>query len=51
MITGKGNGRDIPYISPYGTLSTFPATEKVLELDQARKDLVKMDRALHGHRG
>jgi len=51
MITGKSNGKDVPYISPYGTLSTIPTTDKVLELDQARKDLVKIDRALHGHTG
>ena len=49
-IAVKGNDGVTRIISPYGTLSTLGFDTKA-ELDQARKDLVKLDRSLHGHNG
>ena len=48
-ISLKGNDGITRIMTPYGTLSTTSPDTKS-ELDQARRDIVKMDRAGHGHR-
>ncbi|GEM_PF-3685225 len=50
QISVKGNDGITRIISPYGTLSTIEYDTKA-ELDQARKDLVKLDKSLHGYNG